>query len=448
MTTLRKGMTISGLVAVAIGSCIGSGIFKTPSDIAYQLPQVEWILGIWLLGGMIALCGALSFSELSGMFPGAGGVYVYLREIYGRMLGFLYGWSILLVITSGALAALAMIFASYLVSFIPGAANYQELVAALCIALLTLWNIRGVEWGDRMARFATAAKLLGIAGIILVGLLLGDKEVSSSSSVTEAGNSLWPPAKAAAAALVGVFFSFGGWHHASYMAGEIKNPTKNVPRAMILGVSIVTVAYLLINVAYIKMLPISEIASSEVVAADALKTIWDGGAQAVSLLVLISIFGTIAIYTQTAPRIYYRMAADGIFFKPFARIHPNYQTPHIAMTIQATWSIVLIFLLGTFQNLITYVTFIDLLFMSLCGVGIIYLRYRKPDLERTYRTPLFPLLPLIFVVVNVWFLGLTLKNEPEALWGSIVLGLGAVVYVVRNAMSGRNDSQESRDNQE
>lgn len=430
MNQLRKRLTLWGLTMIAVGSCIGSGIFLTPYKIVEALPHHGFVLLVWAVGGLIALTGALTFAELGSMFPKAGGVYVFLREAYGELTGFLYGWVILLVVNTGALAALGVGFALYMSFFLPDlSANAQLGLAVGTIAGLTAINCVGVQFSQGMAKLFTGLKLAAIAGIILVGILYYEPQaVNLHFSLSDDR-----PAhlfSALLVALIGVLWSFGGWHHATYVAGEAIDPQRTVPRAMILGALIVTVTYVLVNLAYMMLLPLPDIAGSQRVAGDAVATIFPWGGKAVAIGIAVSIFGTIAIYTMSAPRIYFAMARDGLFFSQLAYVHPRLQTPINAMIVQAVWAVILLLFWGTFEDLITYVTFMDIVFMTMTGAAVFWFRYRRPEHPRPYRTWGYPVTPLIFVAISGAFVLNTFLERPAQAWaGLILLGTGIFVYL-------------------
>lgn len=432
MPKLQKKLTLTGLTMIAVGCCIGSGVFLVANQIAKALPHPSYILLVWLLGGVIALTGALTFAELGGMFPKSGGVYVFLKEAYGEFMGFLYGWSILMVITTGALAALGVGFAEYLSFFFPAMTTTMKIaIAGITVVGLTIINIFGVHISQYMANVFTGTKLLAIAGIILAGVFLAaPNQVELNFALTE--NVPVNLTSSMLVALVGVLFSIGGWHHASYLAGEAIDAQRTVPKAMIFGVLIVTVTYLLINLSYLLLLPIEAIQASERVAGDAIATIVPYGGKLVAVIITISIFGTISIYTATAPRIYFAMAKDGIFFKQLAEIHPKTKTPVNAMLLQAAWAVViLLFWGGLFSKIINYVVFMDILFMTLAGVAVFLFRAKRPNANRPYKTWGYPIIPLIFVLISTAFLVNTFLNKntgEQAITGLIVLGVGSLVY--------------------
>ena len=431
MNQLRKKLTLYGLTMIAVGSCIGSGIFITPANVVDELPHPTLSLSIWIVGGLIALTGALTFSELGGMFPKAGGVYVFLKEAYGELAGFLYGWVTLLVINTGALAALAIAFADYLHFFIPGMSELSKLaVAAGTIAGLTAINCLGVGVSQGLANLFTGIKLVAIVGIIAAGLIFYDPgKVQLSFSLSENMPPDW--ISGMFVGLIAVLWSFGGWHHATYLAGETINPQKTVARAMVMGALIVTATYVLANLSYMLLLPLDAMAGSDRVAGDAMAAIVPWGGRLVSIAISISIFGTIGIYTMSAPRIYYAMAGDGIFFRHLARVHPRFHTPVNAMVVQALWAICLLFVWGSYSNLFTYVTFMDIVFMTLAGVSIFIFRKKRPAVERPYKTLGYPLVPAIFVLISGAFVLNTLVERPlQAVAGLVLVALGIGSYLL------------------
>ena len=425
MAKLKKALTLYGLTMVAIGSCIGSGIFLTPSSIAEQLPSPSLMLFVWFIGGVVALTGALTFAELGGMFTGSGGVYVYLKKAYGDLVAFLYGWSIFTVITSGAIAALALAFARYVDFLIPLGENGKIIVAIIAIILVTLINIRGVKIAEYFASSFTTMKLLGILFIILIGLA----SYFSWSTFTPDFSIQTTESTPFAIALIGVLWSYGGWHHASYLAGEAINPQKTIPKAMMLGALVVTITYLLINLAYIFLIPVSEMANSEAIAADAIGNYFGWGGIFIAILIALSTFGTAGIYTLSAPRIYFAMARDGVFFNFLTKVHPVWRTPVNAILLQSAWAIVLLLFWGTFENLITYVVFMDWLFMTFAAASIFVFRNRMPDAERPYKTIGYPIIPIIFIVISIWFLVYTLVGKPEQAYAGLgLMTIGIIFY--------------------
>lgn len=350
MADLKKELTLFSLTMVAVGSCIGSGIFITPAEIAQYLGNSHQILLVWLIGGVISLTGALTFAELGGLFQDAGGVFIYLKAAYGRLVAFLYGWVILTVVTSGALAALSVAFARFLQFVWPFPNAFRPWIAVIVLALLTVVNILGVKMGEWVSNIFTSLKLIGMLVIVAIALAMGTEHPFAGTSVTAAFEPF--SFTAFGGALIGVLWSYGGWYHASFLAGEAKNPQRNVPRAMVFGALIVTAMYVLTNLAYLYLLPVSRMAGSADIAADAVESVLKIGGFLVALIIVLSIFGTISIYTLSAPRVYFAMAKSKVFFPGLAYIHPKYRTPVRAILLQSSWAIVLVLFWQTFENLI------------------------------------------------------------------------------------------------
>jgi APA family basic amino acid/polyamine antiporter len=428
MSELRRKLTTFDLTMIAIGSTIGSGIFLTPSSIAHALPSPVWILAVWLVGGIMALSGALTFAELGAMLPRAGGVYVFLNEAYGGLAGFLYGWAYFLVVNTGGIAALAIAFSTYFGFFVPLGPEGIKLAAIVGIAVVTTINILGVKAGGIFSDIFTLLKLLAMVGIIVVGFVWGSLATTDfSAPLVIPPGGIW---SALAVAMVGVLWSYGGWQHATFTAAEAKNPAHSIPRALILGTVAVAIVYSLIMVAYMFLLSPAQMGTSPRLAADAIGTVLGPiGAGAVALSIFISTFGTAGIYTLTAPRIYYAMANDGVFFRKVAELHPRFGTPMYAILLQSLWAVVLILFWGTFENLISYVVFTDWIFFGLAAAALIVFRRRLPHAERPYRTLGYPVTPLIFIILAGWFVINTFLEKPPQAWAGLgFLALGIPVY--------------------
>lgn len=424
MTKLAKELTLYGLVMVAIGSCIGSGIFVTPSQIAGLVPSPIFILAVWAVGGLITLTGTLTFGELSSIFPQAGGIYVFLREAYGDWLGFLYGWAYLLIITSGSIAVLALAFSHYLSFFIPMNDTWKIISSIIAISVLTTLNVLRAKFGEMFSNVFTGLKIIGILIIIGFGLFYGSSCFSFKNSF------LSTPVSTGLSnfgvALVGVLFSYGGWQHVSFLAGETKNPSRNVPIAMITGAIVVTIIYLLVNISYMLLLPVSSVAASQMVAAEAVSTIVPFGGMLVAAIIAVSTLGTIGIYTLSAPRIYYAMAEDGLFFKSIAKVHPVFKTPVNAIICQSVWSVVLLIFWGTFEDLITYTVSVEWIFFTLAAAAIFIFRKKLKDTDRPYKTFGYPVTPLIFIFIIIWFVINIMINKPLHMgigFGFLLLGV-------------------------
>ena len=416
---LKKELTLFGLTMVAIGSCIGSGIFLTPSQIAGHLPTPLLILMVWALGGVITLTGALTFAELGSMFPQAGGVYVYLKEAYGDLFGFLYGWVYLVVITSGANAALSIACAYYLAFIFPLDQTGIKLTAIGALVIVTIVNILRVKAAEVFASVFTSLKLLGVGAIIAIGIFFGKQEIHIFDAPSGT-----PPESLLSAfglALIGVLWSYGGWQHATFVAGEVKDARRMVPRAMIIGAIVVAAVYLLANLAYLFLLPVETIAFSQSLAADAISTILPFGGVLIAVLIAISTFGTLGIYTLSAPRIYYAMSRDGLFFKKLAYVHPRFRTPVYAVLAQSLWAVMLLLFWGTFEDLITYVVFTDWIFFCLTAVGIFIFRRTHKGTPRPYRTLGYPIVPLTFILITFGFVIITLIEKPVHAWAGLIL---------------------------
>ena len=419
MAELKKDLRLYGLTMVAIGSCIGSGIFLTPSQIAGYLPSPIWILLVWALGGVITLTGALTFAELGSMFPQAGGVYVYLKEAYGELFGFLYGWAYLLVITSGANAALSIACAYYLAFIFPLNDTGIKITAVVALIVVTAVNILRVRAAEIFTNIFTGLKLLGVAAVIIIGILWGKARADLFHAETTA--STGSLMAAFGLALIGVLWSYGGWQHATFVAGEARDAKRTIPRAMIIGALVVAVVYLFTNVAYLFMLPVDAIAASNSLAADAISTILPFGGILIALLIAISTFGTLGIYTLSAPRIYYAMSRDGLFFQKLAWIHPRFRTPVYAILVQSAWAVVLLLFWGTFEDLITYVVFTDWVFFGLTAIGIFIFRRKLKDHPRPYKTLGYPVVPLIFISITFLFVLNSLIEKPLHAWAGLIL---------------------------
>jgi basic amino acid/polyamine antiporter, APA family len=380
---------------LVIGSIIGAGVFFTPNDIARVVQSPGTMLGVWVLGGLIALTGALSYAELGGLFPRTGGVYVFLREAYGGLPAFLYGWAILLVIAPGALAIVAGFFATNLTRLAPALAGAETAIALAVIVLLTLVNVRGVRWGSTVQNVFTGAKLLAILLLVAGGLAYrGERLLPGPEAVVPA------PSHAGIAALLfammPVLFSYGGWQNGTYVAGEMRRPQRDVPWAVAVGTLVVIASYLLVNVAYLRVLDPAAIAADRgFAAAAATAALGPAGGAVVTLGILVSTFGICAAMLLTNPRVAQALGADGLFFRPFGALHPRFCTPHWAIAVLGAWSCALL-LIGRAGQLLDSVVFVDWVFFAATGATVLIFRRRLPDAERPYRCPAYPWLPLVF----------------------------------------------------
>jgi basic amino acid/polyamine antiporter, APA family len=423
MVDFAKRLTLFDLVLIGVGGAIGSGIFRTPSQVASALSSPAWILVAWVLGGAVTLAGSLTFAELGSAMPRAGGQYVWLSEAYGSLVGFLYGWAYFVVVVTGALAALAIVFAEYVGFFVPMGAAVTKGVAIGALVLLAVVNVVGVRLAASVGGVLTLAKLGALAAI--VALSMWKPGASSWASHAHSGG------LGMGAALIGVLWSYGGWQHASFAASEAKNAKQDMPRAMIIATAIVTFTYVLANVAYLRLLPLETIVASPHVAGDAVSAaIGRVGGAVVAVAIATSALGTTAIFTLTAPRMYWAMAEQGLFFRSAAELHPRWRTPARAILLQTVWAGVLVLAWGTFESLIAYVLFVDWIFFGLTGVAVFVMRRRR-GAPPGYEVPGYPVVPLAFIATSAWFVAATLRDRPiQAAAGAGLLALGLPVYAI------------------
>ncbi len=427
MAKLNRALTLPGLTLITIGSCIGSGIFITPANTLDILRNQGWVLLLWGLGGIITFFGAITFAELGSRYPGAGGVYLYIKHGFGHLPAFLYGWVTLFIVNTGAIAALCVALVDYLQYFFTMTPALRYGVAVSVIVILTFINVIGIRSSQYFASLFTALKLLAIFFIIVVGFIFLNTKTPDLQWVafTDVPDNIF---SLGLMAFVGVFWSFGGWHHATYLAAETIEPQRTVPRAILIGTLTVTLTYILVIAAIMFMVPMAEMVVSERIAGDALSRIFSKGGKWVSIFIAISIFGTIGIYTMSAPRIYFSMARDGVFFPFLAKIHPVYKTPAISMIFQSLWAIVLIFLWGSFIRIITFVIFMDILFMALATASIFFIR-KKYGNDALFKVPLYPVIPIIYLIITVAFVINTALHLPvESMAGLFILALGFPFY--------------------
>jgi len=428
MPELQRRLSRFDLTMLVVGACIGSGVFLTPSSIAAALPSPLAMLGVWALGGLMTFCGALTYAELGAMMPRAGGPYVFLSEAYGELVGFLYGWANLLVVTSGTVAALAVACATYAGVLVPLAPWQGKAVAVVALALVTAFQLAGVRAGARLTSTLTVAKLAGIALVVAVGLGLGSRHTSDLGDLALPAS----PGRALSAALVGVLWSYGGWQHVTMTAGETARPARDIPAAMATGAAIVTAVYLAANVAYLFLLDPAQMAAAPSLASTAVSArLGATGGALVAALIVLSTLGTAAVYTMTAPRMYWAMAERGLFFRTVARIDPRTNVPAVAIVLQSAWSAVLVLVWASFQALITYVLITEWIFYALAAFAVIVLRRRDPGAVRPFRVPAYPWITLFFVGVAVWFVASSFVAAPlESAAGVAFLFLGVPVFAV------------------
>jgi basic amino acid/polyamine antiporter, APA family len=423
-----KPMRFYLLVLLVMGSCIGSGIFRTPSEVATAIPYAGLLFPVWILIGLVTLSGALSYGELAARFPQAGGVYVYLKEAYGRLAAFLFGWVVLMAVTSGAIAGLSLVFANFLNVFFPMSDFMQKVVSITLIAVCTTINILGFGLGKQIAGIVTALKVIGILGLIIAGMLFVQTPAKLDWTLPDFS---WKTMSVMLSGLVGVYWSYGGWHHLTYLSGEMPDARKRMSGAMILGVLGVMAAYVMANWAYMRAMPLTDIIHSKSVAADMMNAVFgEIGGKLVAALVCISVSGSILIFTMSAPRIYFAMAADGIFFPALARIHPKTGTPALAIGFQSAWAMILLFLWGTFGKLVDYVTYTEAVFLVMAAAAVYVFRMRDKRqgvVFKGFRVPGYPVTPLLYVLISGAFVLNGLISNLElalAAAGLFVVGVG------------------------
>jgi APA family basic amino acid/polyamine antiporter len=382
-------MRLPHAAALVIGTIIGASIFRQPAEITGHVPTITGIFLVWGVAGLLTLAGSLVCAELASAYPKSGGVYVFLRESFGASVGFLWGWAMFWTMHSGIIAAIAVVFANYTAWFVP--AIDQRFVAVAVILVLSAVNYIGVRQGATLQAFFTAGKLIAILAIIALGFSLGPMEpVPPPPAVTE-------PVTAGtfALALVAGLFAFGGWHMVTYASEETHDPERTLPRALIIGVLVVTVCYMALNGVYLYVLPLETVATSVRIAADAADAVvGSGGGAMMSALVMFSTFGALAGIVLLGPRVYYAMAKDGHVFGWLGSVHPTFRTPHHAIVAQAVWASVLA-ATGTYRALFTRVIYTEWIFFGMMTVGLLLLR-RRPHYSPLYRIPGYPVVPIVF----------------------------------------------------
>ena len=413
-----------------IGGIIGAGIFRTPAAVAQRVGSPALGLAAWVLGGGIALVGAFCFGELGQRRPKAGGGYVYLREAWGPFPAFLYGWALLLVIATGAIAAVAVTFANYALALAGLPDRVTVPVAIGAIGFLSAVNYRGVKPGAITQNIFTLLKLAALAALIVAGLAIAGPPVRSGALAPPAGG--WVgTVSSVGTALVPILFTYGGWQQTNFIAEEIIDPEKNLPRALVLGVAAVVIVYLLANLAYLRVLGQAGLAASTAPAADAMRALLGPvGGKLIAAGIAASTFGFLNLVILVTPRVLQAMAADGVFFPRLAALHPVYRTPTGAILLQGAWAIGLT-LTGTFSQLVDYVAFGDWIFFGLTVAGLFKYRARTvSDSPGAFRVPGYPWTPALFVGAAAYVVASSiLANPKNALIGLALLGLGIPVYL-------------------
>jgi amino acid transporter len=431
--SLDRSLGFWSVLGIVVGVTIGSGIFRTPASIAARVPDPTLMLGVWVVGGLISLAGALSVAELAAAFPHTGGWYVYLREGWGRLAGFLFGWSELVLIRASAGGAIATVFSEYLLRSIgygPAAEGQSaDYVAALAIIGAAMVNIRGVQLSAAIVGASSAAKFGALACLVAASLVLGG---GSGASVTHFTAQAGPVAPGLLGlALISVLWAYDGFADVSFAAGEVHNPQRTLPRAIIAGTLAIIGIYLSANAAYLYVSPIDDIAASPLVAADTMQALFGRiGVALVSVVVTISTLGALVGVTLAAPRVFFAMADDGLFFRTIARVHPSYGTPDVAIGLAAALGVLFV-LTRTFEQLADTFVLSIWPFYGLAVAGLYRLRRRRPDLPRPYKVSGYPLVPAVFVIAVAYLVANAVVSDP--LWTSVTLAIvlaGVPVYYV------------------
>jgi APA family basic amino acid/polyamine antiporter len=427
---------------ITVGSVVGSAIFLTTSDVARALPHSGLIVLVWVVGGLLTVAGALTYAELGAMFPRAGGQYHFLKEAYGPLWAFLFGWASFLVIMSGGIASMAVAFGEYLGSFVPFFSTSHlllavplgpwrwtvsggQLAAALAIALFTAINYVGLKEGVWTQNVVTILKIGSVAAIGLIGLLVPASThpdllapLPSAATVSAFG-----------VAMIAVLWGYDGWYCLTFTAGEMRDPRRDLPRALLVGTALVMAIYVLMNLVYVRALSPAEMAGTSRIGETAAAALFGPrGARLVSAAVLVSIFGCLSSSILTCSRIYLPMAQDGLFFRALARVHPRHHTPAPSLVAQGVWSSALA-LSGTYEQLYTYVVFAAFMFHAMTGAAVFVLRRTRPQAPRPYRVWGYPFVPIAFIATALGFVANTLVERPrESGIGLILVALGLPAY--------------------
>jgi APA family basic amino acid/polyamine antiporter len=436
--TLNRTLTLRDLTYLVVGAVIGSGIFIVPGSVYRQVDgSVVLALLVWLTGGILSLLGALTYGELSAMNPQAGGLYIYIRDCFGKLAAFLFGWTLFFVIGSGSVATLAVAFSAYLSEIIPLSPMAGKVVAILMIACVAAVNVRGTRQSADLQNWTTVVKVIAILLMSITLFLLGSRFGESSGS-------LWPAqfnkevAMGFGAAMIGVLWAYEGWQYATFSAGEAINPQRTFPRAFLIGTTILIALYMIANLAYIAALGPKAAGATDSIAATSISAVLGkSAAKLVSIAILISILGATNSVILTTTRVFYAMAADGLFFKALAVIHPRFHTPAIAVITSSIWASALA-ARGTYQQLLTYVIFWGWIFYALAAASIFIYRKRISTESLPYQVPGYPWPPLLFVLAGTALVANTVIAQPkQAIIGSALVLLGIPAYLYWQARSNK-----------
>jgi len=424
--SLKRTLGLGDLVLIVIGTVIGSGIFLVPGPVLRQSGgSVSVALTVWVVAGVLSLLGALTYGELGAARPSAGGLYTYLRDAFGELPAFLYGWTVFFVVGSGSCATLAVAFTRYLGQFVTLSPIAGKLVAVLMIAVVMVINVRGTRQSANVQNLTTALKVGGILVMSALLLTIGraSAPAAAAAPVTGESISLWT---GIGLAMISVLWAYEGWQYATFSAGETRDPQKTFPRGIIIGAGAMIFIYVIANLAYVAALGPERAASSERIAAEAMASAFGPMAgQAIAAIILVSMFSATNGLVLTAPRLYFSMANDGVFFKKLAAVHPKFGTPALSIIASSLWAMVLA-ASGTFEQLLTYVVFVGWAFYALGAMSIFVYRRREPNAERPFRTPGYPITPILFVASALAIVGNTVISQP----GRAAVGIGMVAIGV------------------
>jgi basic amino acid/polyamine antiporter, APA family len=447
--SLIRGLSLLDSVLLLAGGIIGSSIFLTAKDIAGPLPHPALFLLVWVMGALISMCAAFAFAELGSMFPDSGGQYIYLREAFGDLIAFLYGWMLFAVANGGTIAALSVASAAYLSAIFPVISQEHVVLAAagitltrthvvglISIVVVTWINVVGLRKGAVLQNVATWAKFVAMGAFVILGFAVGKGSWGNftrhggSGTGIAMGMSTSQLVSALGIGLIAVFWAYDGWVYITWVAGEVKDPRRNVPRAMVLGIIVVAIVYIAMNMTYVYAMPLTEVAKHETIAAAAAEAMFSPrAANWLSAVIALSCFGAMASCTLSGARVYYAMARDGVFFQRMAQVHPKWRTPALSLIGQGVWACLLT-VSGRYDQLYTYVIYGMVLSYTLTVIGLFVLRWKRPDIPRPYRCTGYPWLPAIYILLGTWWTINTIVERPkEALAGTIIVLLGVPGYL-------------------
>jgi len=446
---LRRALGPFDATMVVVGGIIGAGIFINPYIVAQRLDSPFWVLAAWVLGGLVAMAGAFTFAELGVVHPKAGGHYAYLREAFHPLLGFLYGWALLFMIETGAIAAVSITFAEYTLRLLGRDGVNALPLAVAAIVLVGAINALGIKPGSRVLNILVVLKVLALALLIGFGLLIPVTGDGGTTLATALGSGLQRSAEgggihlaflAMGAALVPVMFSFGGWQNANYVAEEINDPQRNLPRSLIVGTALVVVVYVLVNWVYLKTLGHGGLAGTLTPAADAARvTMGPMGDRFLALTISVSTFGFLNLTMMAPTRVYYAMARDKVFLSSVSRLHPRFRAPTRAIFLQTALALILVFW-KDYAQLVDYVVFADWIFFGLAGASLFVFRKRIPLADRpkgTFQTPGYPLVPGLFIAVAVFIVVSSFWSDPKGSFlGVLLLATGIPAFLFWNKRYG------------